>query len=207
MKPLRGLYLVVDPRLGSGSLAAACAAIDGGVDIVQLLNSGQDALDFARKLREATRARQIPFLINNDLDLARRVEADGLHIDGNHPVPSEVRQVLGSNAVVGYTCGNGLNKLRWATSVGADYVSFCSIFPSASAGECEIVPLETVALGRNETKIPIFASGGITHENASEVLSTGINGIAVISAILNASDPRESARLFKQILERNAIPA
>ncbi len=200
MKPLQGLYLVVDPRLANHGLTAARAAVRGGVDIVQLLFRDQDMFDYAKKLREITKAHGLPFLINNDLDLARKTDADGVHLDGKKPLPSDVKNTLGREALVGYTCGNDIEKVWWATKVKADYISFCSIFPSGSADECEIVPIETVARSRKETGIPIFASGGITHENAAKILSTGINGIAVISAILNAPDPENSARRFKQIL-------
>jgi thiamine-phosphate pyrophosphorylase len=199
---LKGLYLVVDPGLGSKGLEATRLALLGGVDIVQMLAGTDAQREFARELRDITRTHHIPLLINNNVDLARQVEADGVHIDGKHPSPSEVKKVLGDNAIVGYTCGNDLEKVRWATRTGADYVSFCSIFPSGTAGECEIVPLETVARARGMTRVPMFAAGGISHENASRVLSTGIDGIAVVSAILSAPDPRESARRFKQILEK-----
>ncbi len=200
MKTLQGLHLVVDPRLADHGLTAAQAAIRGGVDIVQLLSRNQDMLDYAKKLREITNTHGLPFLINNDLDLARKADADGVHVDGKKPLPSDVKNALGREALVGYTCGNDIEKVWWATKVKADYISFCSIFPSGSTDECEIVPIETVARSRKETGIPIFASGGITHENAPKILSTGINGIAVISAILNAPDPENSARRFKQIL-------
>lgn len=201
MKQLRGLYLVFDPLLGEAGLTATRAALNGGVDIVQLLDSKAKTPGYARILREITRTHNVPLLVNNDLALAREVGAEGVHIDGTRPLPSEVRANLGSDATVGYTCGNELEKVRWAVKTGADYVSFCSIFPSGSAGECELVPLETVESARKETRIPIFASGGINHENAGRVLSTGIDGIAVISAILKVSDPESSARRFKQILE------
>ncbi len=201
MRSLKGLYLVVEPGLGDTGLEATRLALRGGVDIVQLLGSNDDLQEYGRKLRDITWSGRVPFLVNNNVGLARRVEADGVHIDGNRPRPEEVREVLGRDAIVGYTCGNDLEKVRWATEAGADYVSFCSIFPSGTAGECEIVPLETVARARRETRIPMFAAGGITHENAGRVLSTGIDGIAVVSAILSSSDPSASARRFKQILE------
>lgn len=202
MRQLRGLYLVVDPGIGDGSLAATEAALKGGVDLVQLLGGEGITVGFARRLREITQDHRVPFLVNNDLELAERTSADGLHIDGTHPLPSDVRGVLGKRAVVGFTCGNDVERVRWAKDVGADYVSFCSIFPSKTAGECEIVPLQTVANVRKSTDIPLFASGGITHENAAKVLATGVDGIAVVSAILNARDPEASARRFKQLLSK-----
>ncbi len=200
MASLNGLYLVVDPRLDP-NLKATELALAGGVDLVQLVGCEDDLLEYARRLRHITRYDDIPFLVNNNVSLAKRVAADGVHIDADHPSPDEVRGRLGGDAIVGYTCSNSLEKVHWATSAGADYVSFCSIFPSGTAGECEIVPLETVERARRGTRIPMFAAGGITHENAGQVLSTGIDGIAVVSAILSSPDPRASARQFKEILE------
>jgi thiamine-phosphate pyrophosphorylase len=196
---LKGLYLVVDPRLDP-NLEATKLALAGGVDLVQLLGGKDDMLEYARKLRHITRSDSIPFLVNNDVSLAKRVAADGVHIDEDHPSPDEVKRMLGGDAIVGYTCGTSLEKVHWAELAGADYVSFCSVFPSGTAGECEIVSLETVERARRGARIPIFAAGGITHENAARVLSTGIDGVAVVSAILTAPDPCASARQFKEIL-------
>ena len=190
---------MVDPGLDP-NLEATKLALTGGVDLVQLLGGKDNLLDYAKKLRHITRSVDIPLLVNNNVSLAKRVAADGVHIDGDHPNPDEVKGVLGGDVIVGYTCGNSLEKVRLAISAGADYVSFCSIFPSGTAGECEIVPLETVERARKGTQIPMFAAGGITHENADQVLSTGIDGIAVVSAILSAPDPCTSARQFKEIL-------
>lgn len=200
MQRLKGLYLVVDRRLGSRGLEAAEAALRGGVDIVQLLHCEEGMEEWARKLRKMTRIHHIPFVMNRDVSLASKVQADGVHIDSQEPSPSEVRDRLGAGKLVGYTCGAQLDKVRWADENGADYVSFCSIFPSGTTGECEIVPLEIVAEARRITKLPIFASGGITHENVGKVLAAGVDGIAVVSAVLTAPDPEQSARRFKSLL-------
>ncbi len=204
MKGLKGLYLVVDSRLGPEVLKAAEAAIRGGVDLVQLLD-GPGAREIAMPLRQITRTYGRPLLVNNNLDLAEYVRSDGLHVDGHQPLPSAIKKALGNEAAAGYTCGNDLEKIRWAENAGADYVSFCSIFPSGSAGECEIVPLETVARGKRQTCLPVFASGGITQENVERVLATGVDGIAVISAILKTIDPEASAKRFKRSLEMTAL--
>jgi thiamine-phosphate pyrophosphorylase len=113
-----------------------------------------------------------------------------------------VRQALGERSVVGYTLGNDLSKLKWAESVGADYVSFCSVFPTSSVTQCEIVPIEWVKSAKSISKLPVFASGGITLGNVHLVLEAGADGVAVISAILKASDPELAARSFKEIIRR-----
>ncbi len=191
---------MVDPTFGPSGLDAVRAALRGGVDIVQLLNRSDGMEAWAMSLREMTRRYQVPFLINGDVNLAEKVHADGVHIDSLDPSPREVRERLGTDKLVGYTCGGQLDKVSWASENGANYLSFCSVFPSGTAGECEIVPLETVAMARRITKLPIFASGGINHENVGRVLATGVDGIAVVSAILRAPDPEESVRRFKSLL-------
>ncbi len=87
-----------------------------------------------------------------------------------------------------------------AADNGVDYISFCAMFPSPSAGVCEIVMKETVIQARQLTSLPIFLSGGITLNNIDELTSTGMNGIAVISAIIKADDPQTATKAFKEKL-------
>lgn len=206
LKKLEGLYLVVDPTIPRLKLLEIVEkALRGGVDIIQLWSSGQEStgiLDLAQDLLSLARRHGAPLIINNDLKLAKQVGADGVHFDGYDVRPVEVRQALGERSVVGYTLGNDLSKLKWAESVGADYVSFCSVFPTSSVTQCEIVPIEWVKSAKSISKLPVFASGGITLGNVHLVLEAGADGVAVISAILKASDPELAARSFKEIIRR-----
>jgi thiamine-phosphate pyrophosphorylase len=95
-----------------------------------------------------------------------------------------------------------LKRLKWAETVGADYVSFCSIFQTPSATQCDIVPIETVRAAKSRTTLPVFAAGGITPKNAHLVLEAGADGIAVISAILKAKDPEQAAKSLKEIVHK-----
>jgi thiamine-phosphate pyrophosphorylase len=139
--------------------------------------------------------------VNNDLEFAQRVKADGVHLDKYSKYPDDVRQVLGKDAIVGYTCGNDILRVRWCEKVNADYLSFCSMYPSSSVDQCEIVPLDTVKEARKIVKIPIFASGGINLENAPAVMQAGANGLAIISAIVKAQEPGKMAAAFKRIID------
>jgi thiamine-phosphate pyrophosphorylase len=205
LKKLAGLYLVVDPTIPRAKLLEIVEkALRGGVDIIQLWSSGQGSTgkDLAHDLLSLARHHNAPLIINNDLKLAKQAGADGVHFDGYDVLPVEVRQKLGEGSIVGYTLGNDLSKLKWAESVGADYVSFCSVFPTSSVTQCEIVPIESVKLAKSISKLPVFASGGITLSNVHLVLQAGADGVAVISAILKASDPELAARSFKEIIRR-----
>jgi thiamine-phosphate pyrophosphorylase len=203
---LEGLYLVVAPILPFDRLLVVVEkALTGGVDIMQFV-SGEEASDtvgFGRDLSHLAKQHGVPFLINGKLQLMQEVGADGMHFDTYDTTPGEVRRKLGGRYIVGYTLGNDLERLKWAEDVGADYISFCSIFPTSSATQCEIVPIETVKAARSKTNLPIFAAGGIDLQNADLVLEAGADGIAVVSAILKARNPDQVARTFKDIIRKH----
>jgi len=200
---LKGLYLILDPSLGNDLLTSVVEQCVGHVDMIQILHrqgSGPPIAELAERIRRLASSSNIPLLINNDLELAQRVRADGVHFDTYDKYPDDVRQILGKDAIVGYTCGNDMFRVRWCDKVGADYLSFCAIYPSSSVGQCEIVPLETVRAARKIVKIPIFASGGINLENAPAVLQAGASGLAIISAIVKAQEPGKMAAAFRRLI-------
>ena len=206
LKELQGLYLIVDPTIPhSRLLDIVQKSLRGGVDILQLWSSNQDrsgVLKLAEALIGMAKQYNVPLIVNNDLNLAKRVDAHGIHMDGYDVTPAEARRSLGGQSIVGYTLGNNLDKLRWAESVGADYVSFCAVFPTSSVTQCEIVPLNSIRLAKSMANVPVFASGGINLTNAHLVLEAGADGIAVVSAILKARDPEQVARSFKEIIRK-----
>jgi thiamine-phosphate pyrophosphorylase len=202
-RKMEGLYLVVSPILPLDKLLLATEkALRGGVDMLQLIAGEEtsEMLALARSLSYSTGNHKALFLINGSLRLAKEINADGLHFDSYNTAPSEVKQGLGKECIVGYTLSNDMNRVRWAEEVGADYVSFCSVFPTCSATQCQIVSLETVRTARSRTSLPIFAAGGINLDNAHLVLEAGVDGIAVTSALLKAKDPEQTARSFKKII-------
>jgi thiamine-phosphate pyrophosphorylase len=203
MKKLEGLYLVVSPVMPFDELLVTVKkALRGGVDLLQLIPEGSEILRLAEDLSSLTEQYDVPFLVNGNLQLAKEVGAEGLHLDRYDVTPSEVKQVLGKQCIIGYTLGDNLEKLKWAETVGADYVSFCSVFPTSSATQCDIVPIETIRAAKFQTTLPIFAAGGINLNNAERVLKAGVNGIAVTSALLKAKDPEQKARAFKEIIHK-----
>ena len=208
IRRLKGLYLVVSPILPPKELLSATEkALNGGVDILQL-STGTEISDkryFAGEIADLAREHEIPFIINNDLQLAKEVDADGLHFDAYETAPSEVRKTLGKERLVGYTVNVDLQKIQWAEKEAADYVSFCSVFSKCTAAQCPIVSLETVRNARSLTSLSIFAAGGINLDNAHLVLEEGVDGIAVTSALLKAKDPEQTARAFKEIILKHQV--
>ena len=207
MTRLQGLYLVVDPTIPHRRLLTIVEkALRGGVDILQLWGTTEQnrgkTLGLTKNLLNLSNDYDVPLLINNDLQLAKEVGAHGVHMDGYDITPSTVSEALGRQSIVGYTVGNDLEQVKWAETVGASYMSFCAVFPTASVAQCDIIPLHTIKLAKSMIHIPVFASGGINLDNAHLVLETGVDGIAVVSSILKAPDPEQAAKSFKTIICR-----
>lgn len=206
LEKLQGLYLVVDPAIPHNKLLGIVEnALKGGVDIMQLWAHWQHRyaiLKLAKILLGLAAEYNVPLIINNDLELAKETDAHGLHMDRYDVTPAEIRKVLGKQSIVGYTMGNNLEQLKWAEAVGADYVSFCAVFPTSSVTTCEIVPLNSIGIAKSTTNLQVFASGGINLGNAHLVLEAGADGIAIISAILKARDPEQAARAFKDVIHK-----
>jgi thiamine-phosphate pyrophosphorylase len=200
---LSGLYLVIDVSL-EGVFERVTQALEGGVDILQLwgIQNAQDSVKLGDELMKLAQRQTVPLLVQDDVELAQKLGADGVHLDRQDLTPKDVRRRFGAKALVGVTCSTNFDRVLWAAEHGADYISFCSLFPSPSVSVCDLVPLELVARAKDTVKIPIFAAGGITLENAPQVLEAGADGLAVSSAVLRAPDPKETARSFKALLAR-----
>lgn len=214
---VKGLYFVVDisavENLGLEKLCKIVEeAMSGGVDVIQIWADKikwemnfEKFFETAEKLIEIAHKYNVPVLIANDVELCAKLNADGVHLDG-YEIPDksgeEIRKIIGFEKIIGITCGNDIRKIEWAKQNKVDYISFCSIFPTSSVDTCEIVPLEMIKKAKEilGDDIPVFASGGITLENVDEVLSAGVDGIAVISAIMKAENPKETSLMFKKKL-------
>jgi thiamine-phosphate diphosphorylase len=202
-RELSGLYLVASPILPNEQLVDATEqALEGGVDILQLSATEKTAglRTLSGELARLADQHHVPFLVNNNLELAKVVEADGVHLDAFDVSPAEIREVLGNEALVGYTVNVDLGRVQWAAQVGADYISFCSIFHQCPGGQCPIVPLDAVKQTAAEATVPVFAAGGINLDNLYSILDTGVDGVVVTSAILKANDPKQATKNFKQIM-------
>jgi thiamine-phosphate pyrophosphorylase len=205
LQKIGGLYLVVrsTPTIDKLRLVVE-KALKGGANMVQLIveDEASDTISLARDLLDLTKMHGALFLINGSVMMAKKVEADGMHFDSYDTKPSELRRVLGSKCIIGYTLGVNLEKLSWAEAMGADYVSFCSVFPSSYSAQCPSVSIEILKKARTRTSLPIFAAGGINRNNAKFVMETGIDGIAVTSAILRARYPEQEAKFLQNVIHR-----
>jgi len=189
-------------------IKAVQGAVRGGAQIIQIWHvektHEQDITHISEEINSIANQAHVPLIVNNDLDLAKRIGAMGVHFDNFETSADTAREILGADAIVGYTCGNRQETVRKAQSLDASYISFCAIFPSVSVQSCEIVPLESVRAAKQLVSIPVFASGGITLTNAHLVLEAGADGLAIASSVLRSDDPESTARAFRQIIDRFA---
>jgi thiamine-phosphate pyrophosphorylase len=195
-----GLYLVVDPAVEIQVLLPKIEqAIEGGITVLQVWNHWNPHTDkeaVVNAICRVAHAQNVPVLINDEWSLLQTTSLDGVHFDALPHNLGLIRQSVLRPFLLGITCGNDLGRIEWANSNGCDYVSFCAMFPSASAGTCELVSIDTVRQARAMTSLPIFLAGGITQQNLQQLSGTGMNGVALIAAVMNADDPKRAAKNF-----------
>ena len=197
MRALEGLYLVTSPVRPIARLAGiVTAAIEGGVSLVQFRekNAAKDRLSAARAVADVCRPRGVPFLVNDDVDLAHAVPSDGVHVGRGDAPPKIARATLGPKAIVGVTVYGNYGEESRAQEAGADYVAVGPFYPSATKPEEPILPLAILDEVVRRSPLPVFAIGGINPERAREVARRGASGVAVVSAIMSAPDPGLAAR-------------
>jgi thiamine-phosphate diphosphorylase len=199
---LRGLYVITDPQLGGGHLAGARAALQGGARLIQLRDkvaTTRQLIEYAQALRALTRDYDALLIINDRLDVALAVGADGVHLgQDDMPVPL-ARRVAGDALIIGVSAETVEEAIR-AEAEGADYLGVGPMFATATKPDAGApVGPERLRQIKQRVTIPVFGIGGITLENAEQVLQAGADGICVISAVLGAPDPTDAARRFTQM--------
>ncbi len=174
--------------------AALCqqvrAALDGGTTFVQMREKHLDHTDMiaeATTLQEICHTAGVPFVVNDAVDVALAMNADGIHIGQDDMSAQEARALIGPNKILGVSAQTVEQALQ-AERDGADYLGVGAVFPTSSKDDAAEVSHETLTAICNAVNIPVVAIGGITCENVSELASSGIVGVAVISAIFAHKD-------------------
>ena len=201
---LCGLYVITDTvQFTRDALVRAVAdTIAGGARIVQYRDKSDDSerrLAEASALRSLTLEHDVLFLINDDLDLAEAVAADGVHLGREDGAIDAARARLGSEAVIGASCYNSFELALDAEQAGADYVAFGSFFSSTTKPEAVPAGLELLTRAKQELSVPVCAIGGITKETAPVLITAGADMLAVISAVFSATDIEAAAREFSTL--------
>jgi thiamine-phosphate pyrophosphorylase len=206
IKSVSGLYVIIDTQMlrGRSHLEVASQAIRGGAMIIQLrdkVQSKKQLLSVAEQLKGLCNEHHVLFIMNDYLDIALAVDADGLHL-GQDDLPIKVaRRLLALDKIIGCSTTDVEQAIQ-AQSEGADYIAVGAIYPTSSktltSTPVEVIGLDTLRQVRQAVNVPLVAIGGITRDNASEVVAAGADAVAVISAVMGAESPEVAAR---QILD------
>ena len=197
-KLLSGLYVIIDTRAlkGRSHVEAATQAIRGGAKVIQLrdkLLSKKELLPIAQELKNLCSAHNVPFIINDYLDLVLAVDADGLHL-GQDDLPIKVaRKLLPIDKILGISITT-VDQAITAEAEEADYIAVGSMYPTTSKETAKVVGLDRLRQIRQAVILPLVAIGGITKDNIDEVITAGANSVAIISAILQAEDIEAATR-------------
>ncbi|HEX9758923.1 MAG TPA: thiamine phosphate synthase [Nitrospiria bacterium] len=200
------LYLITDRHQPKAKtlFSAVQAALEGGVRAVQLRErdlNPQELFPLAVELRKMTRSADAKFFINDRVDLALAVKADGVHLRRDSFPISAVRRLIGKEKLIGVST-HSLKEVRQAEEQGADFVTFGPIYstPSKAPFGNPIGP-EAIAEVKKNTHLPLFALGGIKLNRLEEVMRMGSNGVALTSAILGSENVKKSAIQFQKAIK------
>ncbi len=207
-RPPLDLYVILDPS-ASGErdlVVLADAVLGAGARWIQLRDKAAPTgrlAGLAVRIRERVKAAGGVFIVNDRLDVALAVDADGVHL-GQDDLPVQAGRRVGPDLLLGVST-HTLEEARQAQADGADYVALGSIFPTGSKPSFELVGLETLRLVRPHVTVPLVAIGGITLDRVRAVLAAGADGIAVISAIGLAADPAAAAAGFLRAIRQGRL--
>lgn len=194
-------YLVTQQSLSNGRSTETIveAAIDGGIDAVQLREkdtSAQHRIDLGERLRELTGAAGVDLIVNDRIDIAYAVGADGVHLGQSDPPVSTAREILGPEATIGVSVST-VSEARLAAISGADYLGVGAIYGTDSKPDAETADdglgVDQLAKIVEAVTIPVVAIGGVTPDNANGPIQAGATGVAAISAITAADEPAAAA--------------
>jgi thiamine-phosphate pyrophosphorylase len=201
------LYLITDRKaLGEKELISSIeAAIKGGVTLVQLREKNTNAYDYyniAMKVKQLVTKYGVPLIINDRVDIALAVDADGVHLGPEDLPVCIARKLMGPRKIIGASA-NCVEEALIFQEQGADYLGVGALYPTATKNNTEHVSLEQLKLIKEAVHIPIVGIGGINLENAPLVKASGVNGIAVVSAVLARENVFEAACLLRDIGNNN----
>lgn len=181
------------------------AAIRGGATMVQLREkdvSDEQMIDIGKPLIEITRAAGIPLIVNDRVEVALALDADGVHVGQQDMVAEHAREMIGSDRILGVSAETVEQALR-AEQAGADYIGAADVYGTTSKRDVNPpIGIEGLANIVRAVSIPVVGIGGIKLTNADEVMLSGIAGIAVISAIMGDEDPEDAARLLRELIDK-----
>jgi thiamine-phosphate pyrophosphorylase len=195
---LKGLYAITDEKLitEQNFTRSVELALQGGSRIIQYRDKSSNQskrLQQASALRLLCNQYQAILIINDDVELAITVNADGVHLGKDDSAIRSARQRLGNNAIIGISCYDSISLALEAEKNSADYVAFGAMFSSPTKPDANNVSAEIISEAKQQINIPVCAIGGITSKNMPQLIQQGVDMVAVISALFSAADIKKAA--------------
>lgn len=182
-------------------------SLKGGVSVVQLREKKAETLDFynlALKVKEITQKYNVPLIINDRIDIALAIDADGVHVGQSDMPAKTARSMIGEDKILGVSAAN-IKEAKKAQRDSADYIGVGAVYPTNTKDDATSVPKKELKEIVKSVDIPVVAIGGITQENAHELNDCEIDGLSVVSAIMEAENPKiASENLLKEFKAKNS---
>lgn len=200
------LYLCTDRSIMSDASIEECVekSLKGGVSVVQIREkdcSGKEFLQLAKSVKEITKRYNVPLIINDRVDVAIAVGADGVHVGQDDLPCADVRSMVGEDMIIGVSASSLTEALK-AQQDGADYIGVGAMFATDTKTDAKVVTMEELDRIRREVSIPIVVIGGINKTTLPDFIGKGIDGIAVVSAIVSQNDVEGAARELKSMFHK-----
>ena len=203
------LYAVTDRSWLNGRTlySQVAEALAGGVTMIQLREKDLDYESFkaeAIEIQELCRQYKVPFLINDNVELAMEIDADGVHVGQSDLEAGKVRKLLGPDKIIGVTAKT-VEQARKAQAMGADYLGSGAVFGTSTKKDAKPMSMELLKEITASVDIPVVAIGGVTRNNLTKLHGSGVAGAAIVSGIFAADDIAQECRLLKLILKQLVV--
>jgi len=213
-KKLKGIY-AISPDFDISDANASKRFIElterilaGGVTMFQFRNKSPDSeqkTQLANECRRLCRKYRKLFIVNDDVSLAQRCEADGVHVGQGDSAVAQVREVLGDQAIIGVSCHGDIVLAETAVQNGADYIAFGRFFPSNSKPDAPPADIRILQRAKNRFDVPIVAIGGIREDNAEFVLQAGADVLAMIDGLYNSDDVTATLKKLQRLFSKSRL--
>lgn len=201
---LRGLYVITGDGRDTELVTACAQAIAGGTCLIQYRDKGNDTelrRAEARALVALCQSRGVPLIVNDDVELAAEVGAQGVHLGRDDPAVGLARRRLGRGALIGLSCYASMARARAGAAAGVDYVAFGSFYASKTKPGAPRARPALLRVARRELDLPVVAIGGITPENGAALLEAGADLLAVVSGVFGQPDPCTAAARYARLFD------
>ena len=202
---IKGLYAVTPDERDLFALSSKVeSCIKGGARLIQYRSKELSKIERnkqAREIKIVCDYYKVPLIINDDIELCRILDADGVHLGENDDSLEKARLVLGPSKIIGVSCYNSIDRVKKAVDKGATYIALGACFPTITKPSAPTASLELIALVLKNFKIPVVAIGGINLENIDLLINEGVNCVAMINSLFKVKDIEGTARKFSSLIK------